>query len=70
MTSLFGGGSRGPSAEELRRENIDRAKQRERDIRSLASRERDGGVFELFGPSNPALNIPGGTDGMGNNSGK
>jgi len=69
MTSLFGGDS-GPSAEELRRKNIDQAKQREKDIRSLASRERDGGVFELFGPGNPALNIQGGNDGMGNNSGQ
>lgn len=62
MSSLFGGDS-GPSAEEIRQRNINQAKQRERDIRSLASQEQTSGVFELFGPNNPALNIPGGTNG-------
>lgn len=62
MNNLFGGGDRGPSAEELRRQSIAQAKQREKDLRALASTERDTGVFELFGPSNPALNIPGGNN--------
>lgn len=59
MNDLFGGGDKGPSAEDIRKQNIARAKEREKALRSLAASEQRSGVIELFGPNNPALMIPG-----------
>ena len=49
----------GPSAEETRRKAIENAKQRQEAVRAAALRESSTGIIQLFGPGNPALNIPG-----------
>jgi len=51
----------GPSEEEVRQDNLNLARQREQDIRAAAAANNNQGVIQLFGPGNPALNVPGGT---------
>lgn len=53
-------GDSGPSDEEIRQDNLENARQREADLRAAAQKANKKGVVQLFGPGNPALNIPDG----------
>lgn len=60
VNSLFGSQDSGPSAAEIEADNLEAAKKRERDVRANAEFINSTGVTQLFGPGNPALNVPGG----------
>lgn len=63
MKDLFGTEYSGPTREQLRQDEIDRAKARERTIRAQAVANQNKGIVQLFSANNPALNVPGNNSG-------